>query len=78
MLIPFYNYWCLFDIAFGQGWLFLLLFVPFANIVMLVLLPFKLAKAFGESFVFGIGLLFLPFFFLPYLGFGASKYTGRG
>ncbi len=35
-----------------------------------------LADAFGRSRWFGIGMFFLPMFFLPVLGFDGSKYGG--
>lgn len=35
-----------------------------------------LAKQFGKSEGFGIGLVFLPFIFYPILGFGDAQYEG--
>lgn len=75
-LIPFYNAYVLYKIAFGNGWLFLLSIVPLANIVMAILLPFKLAKAFGKDIGWGFGLLFLSVIFYPMLAFGNSEYVG--
>lgn len=75
-IVPFYNYYCLFDITFGNGWMFFLLFVPCVNIVFEIILCFKLAKAFGKGVGFGFGLLFLPPIFLLILGFDSSNYIG--
>lgn len=75
-LIPFYNNYCLFDMAFGNGWLFLLMFLPIVNFVILIMLFFKLAKAFGKGIGFGFGLLFLSIVFLPILGLGSAEYDG--
>lgn len=75
-LVPFYNTYCLFDIAFGNGWLFLLTFVPCVNFVFLIMLYFKLAKAFGQGVGFGFGLLFLSPIFFAILAFGKSEYVG--
>lgn len=75
-LVPFYNNYCLFDIAFGDGWLFLLTLVPCVNFVFLIMLYFKLAKAFGQGTGFGFGLLFLNPIFMLILGFGKSEYIG--
>lgn len=75
-LIPLYNNYCLFDIAFGNGWLFLLMFLPIVNFVILIMLFFKLAKAFGKGIGFGFGLLFLSIVFLPILGLGSAEYDG--
>lgn len=74
-IIPFYASYIQFKIAFGNGWLFLLLLVPFVNCVMLILFAFKLASAFGKGIGFGFGLLFLPFVFQLILAFDSSKYV---
>lgn len=75
-IIPFYSTYCLFDIAWGNGWLFLLSFVPFVNIVVMIMMYFKLAKAFGKGTGFGFGLLFLNTIFVLILGFGSAEYIG--
>ena len=75
-LIPFYNTYCLYDIAWGNGWLFLLMFVPCVNIVVWIMMIFKLSKAFGQGTGFGFGLLFLNTIFILILGFGSAEYVG--
>ncbi len=75
-LIPFYSNYCLFDIAWGNGWLFLLGFVPCVNFVVAIMLCFKLAKSFGKGTGFGFGLLFLNTIFFLILGFDNSQYIG--
>ena len=75
-LITFYNTYCLYDIAWGNGWLFLLMFVPCVNVVVGIMMLFKLAKAFGQGTGFGFGLLFLNTIFILILGFGSAEYVG--
>lgn len=75
-IVPFYNLYCLFEMSFGNGWLFLLTFVPCANFVVAILCYFKLAKAFGKGIGFGFGLLFFNFIFMMILGFGDAEYIG--
>lgn len=75
-IVPFYNMYCMFEMAFGNGWLFLLLFVPCVNGIMSIIWCFKLAKAFGHGVGFGFGLLFLAPIFLLILAFGDSQYVG--
>ena len=75
-LIPFYNTYCLYDIAWGNGWLFLLMFVPCVNVVVGIMMLFKLAKAFGQGTGFGFGLLFLNTIFILILGFCSAEYVG--
>lgn len=54
--------------------MFLLCFIPFVgNIVM----GYFMAKAFGKGQGFMIGLMFLPFIFVPMLGFDDSRYLVR-
>lgn len=75
-IIPFYSNYVLFKIAFGNGWLFLLCLVPIVNVVINIMLFFKLSKAFGHGVGFGLGLLFLSPIFLLILAFGSSEYVG--
>lgn len=75
-IVPFYNAYCLFEMSFGNGWLFLLAFVPCVNFVVTIMCCFKLAKAFGQGAGFGLGLVFLPFIFMMILGFGDAEYIG--
>lgn len=75
-LIPFYNTYLLYKISFGNGWWFLLTLVPVANLVISIIMSFKLAKAYGKGVGFGFGNLFLPIIFYPILGFGKTKYKG--
>ncbi len=75
-IVPFYNMYVLSDIVWGNGWLFLLLFIPIGNIVFGICTFIKLARSFGKSGAFGAGLVFFPFIFMPMLGFGKAEYEG--
>lgn len=75
-IVPFYNFYLQTEIAFGNGWLFLLYLVPIANIVMAIMTPFKMAKAFGKGTGFGFGLWLIPIVFYPILAFGDAEYQG--
>lgn len=75
-IVPFYNMYCLFEMSFGNGWLFLLTFVPCVGAVFQIILCFKLAKAFGQGVGFGFGLLFLAPIFYMILGFGNADFIG--
>lgn len=76
-IIPFYNMYTQFEIAGMNGWMFLLLFVPIVNVVIAIMLYVNLAKAFGKSTGFAIGLVFLNFIFTLILGFGSAEYVGK-
>lgn len=75
-IIPVYNVYVLTRIVWGNGWIFLLLFLPVGNIVFAICTSVKLARSFGKSGGFAAGLVFLPFVFMPMLGFGKAEYEG--
>lgn len=75
-LVPFLNTYCMYDIAFGNGWLFLLLLVPIVNIVISVMFAIKFAKAFGKSVGFGIAIILFAPIMICILGFGSAQYIG--
>ncbi len=75
-IVPFYNMYVLTDIAWGNGWLFFLLFIPIGNLVFSIWTCVKLARVFGKSGGYGVGLVFLPFVFIPMLAFGKAQYEG--
>ena len=68
-IIPYYNIYQQFDIVYGDGWKCLLLLIPLYNIVVLVQYSLNLAKAYGQSTLFGLGLLFLSPIFYALLAF---------
>ena len=75
-IIPFLNMYILCKIALGNGWWFLLLFVPIVNVIFYIYLNIKLAYAFGRGIGFAIGLILLNTIFILILGLGDSRYTG--
>lgn len=76
-LIPIYNVYILLQIAGRPAWWLILYFVPLANIIVAAIVAMDIAKAFGQSAVFGFVLLFLlsGIGFLI-LGFGNARYLG--
>ena len=46
--VPIYSSWVLFEIAGKPGWWLLLLFVPFVNVIVGILVMLALAEAFGN------------------------------
>lgn len=75
-IVPFYSNYKQMEIAGYNGWLFLLLFVPIANIVMMILMYIGMAKKFGKSGGFAVGLILLNLIFTCILAFGSAKYEG--
>ncbi len=75
-IVPLLNVYTEFKIAWGNGWLFLLCFVPVANIVVSIIMEWKLCKAFGKGVGFFILMIFLPFVAWLILAFDDSQYLG--
>jgi hypothetical protein len=76
-LIPVYNLIVLCRIAGKSGWWILWLFVPFINFVFAIILIMDLAKSFGKGLGFALGLIFLPFIFVPLLAFGDATHVSQ-
>ena len=79
-LIPVYNTVVLFQISGLNPWLLLLFLVPIVDFiaipVLMILQCVKLAKAFGKSGGFAVGLIFLNVIFMPILAFSDAEYEG--
>lgn len=71
-LIPIYNNIVLLEIANLPMWYLILFFIPVGNIVVLFLIYLELAKKFGQSSAFGIGLVFLTPIFMAILAFSKN------
>ena len=75
-LIPIYNIYILYKIAWGNGMLFLLLLIPFVNFIVGIITINKISKSFGYGIGFTLVLIFVPLIFYPILAFGRSRYLG--
>ncbi len=73
-IVPILNN-CMFSHVAGREWWWgLLLLIPCVNIVVLIILMLDMAKAFGKSTAFAVGLILLSPIFLLILAFGDSQY----
>jgi hypothetical protein len=75
-IVPIYNGIILLQIVGKPIWWILLMFIPFVNFIIVIMVYIDLAKSFGQSPAFAIGLLLLPFIFFSILGFGNARYLG--
>ena len=75
-IIPFYNSYTLCKIVIGNGWPFLICFIPYVNIVFGIYITVMICTAFGKSTLFKIGAVFLPIIFIPILAFNSDVYIG--
>ena len=75
-IIPIYNIYIWTKIVGREAWWILLFLIPCVNIIAAVVLSIDMAKSFGKTEIYGIGLAFLGIIFWPMLGFGDSRYLG--
>ena len=72
-----YNMYVLFKITWGSGWLFLLMLIPIADIVIWIITMVKLAQVFGKDGGFACGLIFLNTIFECIIAFDDKiQYVG--
>jgi hypothetical protein len=77
-LIPILNVITMFDIA-GLSCFFIIgLFIPVVNFFVIIYFYVKFAEAYGQGFLFALGLIFLPFIFVPIMAFSGIEYVGAG
>jgi hypothetical protein len=75
-IIPLYNTYILTKVGNQPTWVFVLLFIPFANLVGSILISLGVARAFGKGVGFAVfGLMLFSFFGYMYLGWGQSEYV---
>jgi uncharacterized membrane protein YhaH (DUF805 family) len=75
-IVPFYNLYILTQIAGKPGWWVILMLIPYIGIIWSIWTYNLVAKNFGKSSGFTVGLVLLPFIFWPILGFGDAQYQG--
>lgn len=73
-IVPIYNYVVLLQITGLSVWWILILLIPYVNIILMIVIYYRLAKAFGASVWYTVGMILLPFIFIPMLGFGEKTY----
>lgn len=74
--IPFYGQYAYFDIALGNGWLFLITLIPVVGVIYALYTSYKIGKTFGKS---GWLTLLFPFIMLPIIAFSdRAVYHGPG
>ena len=71
-LLPGHNIFAMCEIADIPTWNSLLFFVPFVNIYAIFIVYNGIAKKFGKSTGFAIGMILLPFIFWPMLAFSKN------
>lgn len=62
------------DIIKKPIWWFIMLLIPFVNIIFGIMIADRLAKFFGKDTLMTIVLVLFPFIALPMLAFGDAAY----
>ena len=75
IFVPFYGWIEFFNVAWGNGAVFLFMFAPGINILVAILTVQKLSEAYGHGLGYTLGLFFFPYVFIPVLAFGKSKHV---
>lgn len=73
-VVPIYNFVLLLRVARLPVWLLFLILFPVVNLIAYVAVNLRIARYFGKSALFSVGLMLLGFIFYPILGFGAAEY----
>ena len=74
-IVPIYNLVVFFKIIKMDWWhILIMLFVPFAQIVYGIIMPYKLAKAFGKGTGFAVLTVLFEPIMLPIIAFGGAQY----
>lgn len=76
-IIPIYNLYVALLIAKKPIWWIIMFFIPCVGIVFAVLLWVEICKKFHQGVGFAIGVILLPFVFIPMLGFGDAQYDAN-
>jgi hypothetical protein len=74
--VPIVNVWGLVKMTGRGGGFMVLMFIPFVNLVAMIILFMDLAKAFGKDTGFAIGMILIPIVFVSILAFGDAQYLG--
>ena len=75
-IVPIYNLLVMLKIVNRPMWWIVLMLIPFVNLIVMFIVAFDMAKAFGKGAGFALGMIFLGPIFYPVLGFGSAQYQG--
>jgi len=75
-IIPIYNVIVLLEIVGRPIWWVFLFLIPVVSFIIMIIVSIDMSKSFGHGALYGLGLAFLGFLFLPILAFGSDTYRG--
>ena len=74
-IIPIWNTLIVLKIVGRPWWWIFLYLIPVVWWIVYIIVYYDLAKSFGKGVGFAVGVILLPFIFVPILGFGSSQYV---
>ena len=75
-IVPIFSQYTLCEVVGRPVWWLIWLLIPYVNVVFWLIFAIDLARSFGRSSGFGVGMWLLPFIFVPILGYGSAPYLG--
>lgn len=75
-IVPIYGTMVMAEIGKKPSWWGLLTLIPYVGMIWGIWIVNLIAKNFGKSTGFTVGLILLPFVFWPMLGYGDAQYQG--
>jgi len=75
-IVPIYNFIVLLKVTDNPIWYIVGFIIPIVNFIVFIKVSNDLSSVFGKGIGFTLGIIFLPFVFLPLLGFGSARYQG--
>jgi hypothetical protein len=77
VFIPIYNTIVLLRVAGRPWWWIFLFLIPLVNVIVEIIIWAGVATNFGKGVGFTLGLIFLPYIFVPILGFGGAVWQAH-
>lgn len=74
-LVPIYNYIVAMQLIGKPWWWWLMYNIPFYGWYLAIVDMLTLVRCFGKDVGFLIGMILLPYVFIPILGFGSAQYS---
>ena len=74
-IIPIWNTLIVLKIVGRPWWWIVHSLIPIVWWIVYIVVYYDLAKSFGKGVGFAVGVVLLPFIFVPILGFGSSQYV---
>lgn len=76
-IVPIYNIIVMLKISGKPIWWIILFLIPVVNFIISILVAIGIARNFGKSDGFGVGLALLAIVFYPMLAFSDATFTGQ-